>query len=142
MTRQRLRISDVMKKSAEENEAQSGAKAVMEAIVNEITRAGIPFSKLTVISPTMTSLRLKCEMPDDYNGIKKTIVAVHFDCRTVNVRRDIDPADHFAFPFNPVDIKGRSPREAAMLVVDEICRFHELPLPRRQAVPGLVPTRN
>lgn len=133
---QRLRISDEMKKSAEGEDAQSGANAVMEAIVNEITRAGIPFSKLTITSPTMTSMRLRCEMPENYDGIKKTIVAVHFDCTTVNVRREIDPAENFAFPFNPVDIRGRSPKEAAMMVVDEICRLHELPLPRRQAVPG------
>lgn len=141
MTKQRLGISQIMRKSAEEMPAQPAMESIMRAIIDEIKIAGIPFSKLTLLSPTETSRRLKCEMPENYDGIKKTIVAVHLDGSTVNVRRDIDPGQDTAFPFNSVDIKGLSPKDAAARVVDEICRLHDRPMPRRQVIQGPIPVR-
>ncbi len=136
MTKQNLRISGVMKKSAEAVTGPHSAEAILEAVINEIRASEIPFAKLTVVSPTMTSLRLKCEMPDNHDGIKKTMVAVNGDVQTVNVRRDIDPGQDTAFPFDPVVIKGLSLKDAAKAVVDEIRRMHDMPVPARKVTAG------
>lgn len=123
MMKQGLRLSAAMKESAKAP-APHSAEAIMESIINNIWEAGLPFEKLTVVSPTSTSLRLKCEMPLGYMGIKKTMIAVQDDGATVNVRRDIDPGQDTVVAFDKVVIKGLSLQEASKRVIAEIRKMN------------------
>lgn len=74
-------------------------------------------------------------MPEGHTGITKTMVAVHIDGSSVNVRRDIDIGLDTAFAFDPVNIRELSLKDAAKAVVYEIRKLNDL-LPQTEAKPA------
>lgn len=138
MTKQDLRISPEMKKSAEAAQPAQSAEAIVEAILKGIEAAKMPFSKPAII-PGERSIRIRCEpraFIDISSDIKKTMIVVARDCKTVNVRRDIDTGTDTVFGFKPIQIENLSAEAAAKLVVAEVVNLN---IPSQATAPAVDP---